>query len=743
MKTNEKDKNETDNNNNDNNNNNYDDDDDCDPNIKLWERLKKVDSNIIKKSIYDYYYEGNKDDLLCHIESFYNSLIRLFIYSSLFPKWIYWMIKNLFFVDLWKNPFLFYNKSCFKYNEEVDETYLSQMSYSKRKNILNGSNDAKNIYAEKSENNQCNELNNEEEYQKSSIFTENNNNNDNSINDSIRIEEMSNGNTNNNNNNIKIDNNNYNKSNDNIPSNNERNLYKKNDKLYHRGYILRNSNSLSCLNIPVQAIKKSDSIDIPLRKTNSSSFFKSINDKNESSLGIEKERNILRTSYISLDEFFRNIDGNDDGEEMEDSYHKLFHDQKQKIKHSFYNKYSNFEKKIMNQPLSYKIYDKFIYPITTKLASIQKSLYYKKNKFNFICNVQKNVQKMWWMNQRKIKQYQKKYILLNRIPEDVSYYIDKLISPCQCKGSQKYVHSYCLDEWRLKTTIEYGHEERCLLCRQKYRKKDNNKWYTKLQNKEIQNTILYLTIIVLIILGGYLMKYILNITYKYLDIGFEYEIIQDRNNTSLWNINNYEEYNTNQETYIFQTQDNTMNMYSENIIYSIPDEDDNNAHIKIHNFLFSEFFLTSIGLINSTNYHIMAGMFLWGSIINTWILYDSIKMVIRHHFNSDVRFKPLLLLTIIYFWWIYCSAAFEDLIGVNEYSISQTIETIIFMKAGWATELIGSILFGAKWTLRIVTMELGIYFNGVCYLKELLTFNYSACLNKDQILNYETENDIQ
>jgi len=43
---------------------------------------------------------------------------------------------------------------------------------------------------------------------------------------------------------------------------------------------------------------------------------------------------------------------------------------------------------------------------------------------------------MWWMNQRKIKQYQKKYILLNRIPEDDSYYIDKLISPCQCKGSQ-------------------------------------------------------------------------------------------------------------------------------------------------------------------------------------------------------------------------------------------------------------------------------------------------------------------
>jgi len=114
-------------------------------------------------------------------------------------------------------------------------------------------------------------------------------------------------------------------------------------------------------------------------------------------------------------------------------------------------------------------------------------------------------------------------------------------------------------------------------------------------------------------------------------------------------------------------------------------------------------------------------------------------MVVKHHFNRGLRFKPLLLITIIYFWWIYCSAAFEDIIGVNEYSIAQRFETILLLKNGWVPESVEYLLFIAKWTLRIVTMELGIYFNGICFLRELLTFNYSACLNKDQILNFEEE----
>jgi len=150
--------------------------------------------------------------------------------------------------------------------------------------------------------------------------------------------------------------------------------------------------------------------------------------------------------------------------------------------------------------------------------------------------------------------------------------------------------------------------------RQKYKKKDNNKWYTKLQNKEIQNTALCLTIFILIAFGGYVLKYVLNVAYKYLDIEIEYEMVQGQNNTSLWDVYNYEEYysNQDQEKLYVQTQENAINIYPENATYSISNGDDNNSHIKMHNFLFSEYFLTSINILSSINYHVLAGVFFWG-----------------------------------------------------------------------------------------------------------------------------------
>ncbi|ORX77447.1 hypothetical protein BCR32DRAFT_270649 [Anaeromyces robustus] len=420
-----------------------------------------------------------------------------------------------------------------------------------------------------------------------------------------------------------------------------------------------------------RTLRKNDSsLELPLRKTNSS-FFNPFNDENKSNMNIEKERNILRSSYMKI---------------------------------------------------------------------LYKNFHYKKNKLCFILNVQKNLQKNWWLNQNIIKRYQKKYLFLNRIPGDVSYYIDKLISPCQCKGSQKYVHSYCLDEWRMKISIEFGQQESCILCRQNYKKKDNQKWYTRLQRKDIQNIILYITIIGLIAIGGYIMKYILDVTYKYLDIGLEYDMFYENNNITYWSNNILSEFNITKENYFYQppeTENIVKNLYPEKVIYNISEVNENTSQYRVHDFLFSGFFLKSINMITDINYHIMAGIFFWGSVINTVILYDSIEMVVKHHFNRELRFKPLLVMIIIYFWWIYCSAAFEDIIEMNQYSISQKLETIFLLKDGWVAETIESLLFIAKWTLRIVTMELGIYFNGIYYLKELLTFNYSACLNKDQVLNYD------
>ncbi|ORY33348.1 hypothetical protein LY90DRAFT_512098, partial [Neocallimastix californiae] len=122
-------------------------------------------------------------------------MIRFFIYISIIPKWIYWMTRNLFFVDLWKNPFLYYNKSFFKYNEDVDEAYLSEMSYSQRKNLLNNDNCTETLNNEKLSNVQ--NMNNEMLHDMHNINDEkldneqniNNEKSDNEQNETIGIEQ--------------------------------------------------------------------------------------------------------------------------------------------------------------------------------------------------------------------------------------------------------------------------------------------------------------------------------------------------------------------------------------------------------------------------------------------------------------------------------------------------------------------------------------------------------------------------
>ena len=422
----------------------------------LWNQLKDIDSTVIKKCIYDYYYEDNKSDLLSIIENYYNLMIRIFIYIFLIPRWVKWMAKNLLFLDLWKNPFIYYNKLCFKHNEEIDEDYLSGMTYSKRNAILkNGVQEVQEVknqngkiynddtYKPKNidiNDNECNhghqDTMNENSSEYINICSSNDNmnsmnsNNDKNSNTSLNEDNplKSKDNINENNPLKSKDNiNEYNplKSKDNINDYKVNNLLKKS--------LLRSSNSLNSLNIIERTIRKSSSVDIPLRKS-SSSFFHPFNENNKSSIGMEKDRNILRSSYMSLDEFFRNFDSND-SLDNENSYPKKLLNQKKKIQ-SLYSKFSYFEKKIIDQPISSQMYLKFIYPIKVKIENINKRFNYKKNKLFFVLNVQKNIQMNWWENQNIVKNYQKKYFFLNRIPEDVSYYIDKLISPCKCKGSQ-------------------------------------------------------------------------------------------------------------------------------------------------------------------------------------------------------------------------------------------------------------------------------------------------------------------
>ena len=54
----------------------------------------------------------------------------------------------------------------------------------------------------------------------------------------------------------------------------------------------------------------------------------------------------------------------------------------------------------------------------------------------------------------------------------------KLIIPCKCKGTHKYVHKYCLHKWRhtndddiTNVQILYNRRERCGICKTRYREK--------------------------------------------------------------------------------------------------------------------------------------------------------------------------------------------------------------------------------------------------------------------------------
>jgi len=49
-------------------------------------------------------------------------------------------------------------------------------------------------------------------------------------------------------------------------------------------------------------------------------------------------------------------------------------------------------------------------------------------------------------------------------PED-----GRLIRPCLCKGSQKYVHENCLTQWRLQNPLEKRNYWQCPTCNYKYR----------------------------------------------------------------------------------------------------------------------------------------------------------------------------------------------------------------------------------------------------------------------------------
>ena len=51
--------------------------------------------------------------------------------------------------------------------------------------------------------------------------------------------------------------------------------------------------------------------------------------------------------------------------------------------------------------------------------------------------------------------------------------IQNMITPCLCKGSRKYVHRQCLNEWRICSNDEDS-KNKCTICNFEYIIKDHN-----------------------------------------------------------------------------------------------------------------------------------------------------------------------------------------------------------------------------------------------------------------------------
>ncbi|KAG9256636.1 uncharacterized protein F5Z01DRAFT_741967 [Emericellopsis atlantica] len=81
--------------------------------------------------------------------------------------------------------------------------------------------------------------------------------------------------------------------------------------------------------------------------------------------------------------------------------------------------------------------------------------------------------------------------------------LGRLLSPCKCKGSQKYVHEGCLNAWRLANPGAARNFWQCPTCKFTYRM-SRLSWATALSNK---STRIALTVAVLII-GLFVLGYI-------------------------------------------------------------------------------------------------------------------------------------------------------------------------------------------------------------------------------------------
>lgn len=87
--------------------------------------------------------------------------------------------------------------------------------------------------------------------------------------------------------------------------------------------------------------------------------------------------------------------------------------------------------------------------------------------------------------------------------------LGRLLSPCKCKGSQKYVHEGCLQAWRNAAPLSDRNYWRCPTCQFEYRM-ERLRWGRWLSSKTLRASLTALILMVTVFLLGFVADPIIN-----------------------------------------------------------------------------------------------------------------------------------------------------------------------------------------------------------------------------------------
>lgn len=89
------------------------------------------------------------------------------------------------------------------------------------------------------------------------------------------------------------------------------------------------------------------------------------------------------------------------------------------------------------------------------------------------------------------------------LQNDVNEETDRLFSPCDCSGSQKYVHIKCLDNWR-KISNNINGLYQCTTCHFPYKFNGLSQWRVYLNNNQLECTMLLICLLSCLVLYYYI-----------------------------------------------------------------------------------------------------------------------------------------------------------------------------------------------------------------------------------------------